>query len=183
MALICFAVFEIYARNDVRRELHEKLDKIATTQAQVLSQPVWDLDREQIELILDALANDPDVAGATASDESGVTMASIGHLDTGSEELVTERDIVIDRNGKPRVIGKLAVALPDARLRDETLSRALLYGGLLALLVLAIVVLALIANRRVIGIPLARLLSSIESSSKGQASPQSVGMATMSWVG
>ena len=167
-ALICFSLFELYGQNDAGRELVERLDKISATQSLVLSQPLWDTDREQIALILEALVNDPDVVGVVVSDKSGAAIASIGQVEVGvGDGLISERDIVIVQDAESQVIGKLHIAFSDARVRDETFKRALLNGGLLGALVLAIVVAALIANRYTIGIPLKRLLSSIEAIGEG----------------
>ena len=164
MAVICFAVFEIHARDEARLDLEEKLDKLVNTQSEVLSQPLWDIDREQIALILKALANDPDVTGAAVSDEAGGVLSSMGSIDDRTDNpYVAGRDIVIERNGESRIIGRLRIGLSDNRMREDTHRRTLLNGGLLGLLVLAIVFSALVANRHTIEIPLRKLLDSIES--------------------
>ncbi|MGI9331799.1 MAG: response regulator, partial [Gammaproteobacteria bacterium] len=162
-----FVLFEVTAYRNGLHRLHEKLEKIVTSQGAALSEPVWNLDTAQVKLIIAAMDNEPDLAGAVVTDESGDLLASIGAVTGTRQDLVATRNITFTRDGRSIVIGELSIALSREPLLVAFKRRALLEGALLGVLVLAVVISALIANRRTIGIPLERMLESIETTEKG----------------
>ena len=165
--LTLFALFEITTyRSEVRR-LHDRLEQLASGQSAILVAPLWTFDQEQIHLIVAALENEPDLAGVVVSDESGRVLSSTGTLDGVADDLVSRREIVFGGGAAERVIGRLTVAFSDRRLRAELRARALFNGALLGGLLLAVIVSALVANRRSIGLPLERLLASIRGYRSG----------------
>ena len=64
-----FGLFEFDARRDANLKLQDKLDKLVAIQSAVLAESLWNVDAEQIKLILAALAIDPDVESAVVYDE------------------------------------------------------------------------------------------------------------------
>ncbi len=163
--VIVFGISELAARRDANRKLHAKLDELVEIQSAVLSESLWNVADEQVGLILAAIAIDPDVLGAIVYDESNNMLASVGAVDAmEQQEFFAERDITHVSGDDREAIGRLALALTDVRVQAESQTRLLVLSGLAALLLLSVITIALMANRRTIGIPLERLLSSINRS-------------------
>jgi len=166
--MIVFGLFELYARREASQRLHDKLDKLVVIQSSVVAESLWNVADEQIKLILAALAIDPDVSAAVVYDELHLPVGFIGEIDLmEEEEFFAQKEIVYVYDDEPQVIGHLAIALTDAQIRANSQSRLLLASGLAGFLLLSVVASALIANRRTIGIPLDRLLTSINRSREG----------------
>ena len=166
--MIVFGLFELNARREANLRLQEKLDQLVAIQSSVVAESLWNVADEQIKLILAALAIDPDVSGAVVYDELRVPVGFIGEIDLiEEEEFYAEKDIVYVYDEEPQVIGHLAISLTDAQVRADSRTRLLLAGGMAGFLLLLVVASALIANRRTIGIPLERLLTSINRPREG----------------
>lgn len=160
--IVVFGVSEYVARRDANQQLHAKLRALLEIQSAVLTEPVWNVADDQVELVLKAIAIDPDVLGAVVFDESGDAIAAVGEtVDMADQEFFGEVPIVYLSADEPEIIGNLALSLTDTRLRVESDTRLLISVGLGLILLSAVVAIALAANRRTIGIPLERLLSSI----------------------
>ncbi|WP_161958663.1 sensor histidine kinase [Ferruginivarius sediminum] len=163
-----FGVFEYTAHKQAMEDLHLKLRRIASNQSAVLAESVWNLDHERVKLILAATADDPDIRGIAVYDDMGNLIGAVGTFDKSRMPgLIAERDIVFSTREQVEVIGRLIVALTDARVTAGTHHRVLLAGALAVLLLMSVVVSALIANRWTIGIPLQRLLDSIDRTESG----------------
>jgi signal transduction histidine kinase/DNA-binding response OmpR family regulator len=166
--MIVFGLFELNARREANLRLQEKLDQLVAIQSSVVAESLWNVADEQIKLILAALAIDPDVSAAVVYDELYLPVGFIGEIDgIEEEEFYAEKNIVYQYDEEPQVIGHLAISLTDAQIRADSRTRLLLAGGLAGFLLLLVVASALIANRRTIGIPLERLLASINRSREG----------------
>ncbi len=76
--VMVFGVSELAARRDANRKLHVKLNELVEIQSAVLTESLWNVAEEQVELILAAIAIDPDVLGAIVYDESNSMIASVG---------------------------------------------------------------------------------------------------------
>jgi signal transduction histidine kinase/CheY-like chemotaxis protein/uncharacterized membrane protein affecting hemolysin expression len=163
--VVVFGLFEVKARSDAALTLQEKLDKQVAIQSAVVAESLWNVADEQIKLILAALAIDPDVLAATVIDEYGEVVAKIGAVgDIDTQSFHAQADIVYEYDDKTNTIGKFSLVLTDASLQAAARERMLLAGGLATILLILVIVSALIANRRTIGIPLERLLVSITQS-------------------
>jgi PAS domain S-box-containing protein len=167
--VLVFGLFEFNARRDANLKLQDKLDKLVTIQSAVIAESLWNVADEQIKLILAALAIDPDVEGAAVYDELDNLVGFTG----ASEEMASRpfyatKEIVYTDDDKPEVIGRLAISLTDAGLKAAAQERMVLAGVLAAVLLVAVVLSAMIGNRRTIGIPLERLLVSINLSREGE---------------
>jgi len=171
--VIVFGITELTARREANRKLHAKLDQLVEIQSAVLSESLWNVADQQIKLILAALSIDSDVRGAIVYDDSNNQVAAVGTVEAMQQQpFFAEKEIVYRSNDNPEVIGRLAIALTDARVRAESEARLLVVAGLAAVLLLSVVAIALVANRRTIGIPLERLLRSINlSHEKGERVP------------
>lgn len=164
-----FGASEWTARRDAGEKLQAKVEALVEIQSAVLTEPLWNVADGQVKLILKAIATDPDVLGAVVYDESETPIASIGRVeDIDKQAFVAKRAITYVAGGKSRVIGQLALALTDERMRLDSHRRLTIIVGLAVLLLLSVIATAIVANRRIIGIPLERLLVSInESREKG----------------
>ena len=163
-----FGLFEFDARRDANRMLQDKLDKLVAIQSAVVAKSLWNVADEQIKLILAALAIDPDVESAAVYDERDQLVGFTGSADEiETRPFFASKEIVYVYDEKPEVIGRLTVALTDARLQSAARERMFLAGVLAAILIVSVVFSALLGNRRTIGIPLERLLASIDRSREG----------------
>ncbi len=179
--IVVFGLFEVNARREAQQNLIKKLDELVDIQSAILAGSLWrsrairrfrpstmpPKNDEQIELILVALAIDPDLRGAAVFDEYGRLLGSTGSVDDMEQALFAQNDIVYVNDEQPEVIGSLTIALTGARLRSAARERMFLAAGLTSVLLLAVVFSALVANRLTIGIPLERLLTSINRSRHG----------------
>ena len=169
--LSIFAVFglvEYSARVTAEKKLQDKLEKLVAIQSGVVSESLWNVADEQIELILTALQVDPDVVAAVVYDDNDVLVGSIGEVEAlESNDYFAETSVNYVYDGESTAIGRLGIALRDSQIVADSQARLLVAVSLAVLLLLSVVVSALIANRRTIGIPLERLLLSINSARSG----------------
>ncbi len=160
--LVVFAIIEWTARREADRNLREKLDQLAAVQSAVLAESLWNVADEQVQLILAAVAVDPDVLGAQVVDEFNQQVGVIGQTDElQQQDYYAIRDIIYTVDNAPERVGQLHIAMTDAQAIADSRTRLLIATGLAALLLVSVVTSALVANRRTIGIPLERLLSTI----------------------
>ena len=160
-----FGLFEINARREANVELAAKLEELLSIQSAVIAEPLWNVADRQIHLILTALASNPDIEGAAVYDDRGDLVSTAG-LAEGIEEgrFSASEEIAYLRADAPEVIGRLEISLSDARIKSAARERVILAGTLAAILLASVVLSAVLANRRTIGIPLERLLVSINRS-------------------
>ena len=163
-----FGLVEYNARIAAEQKLQSKLEKLVAIQSAVVSESLWNVADDQIKLILSALEIDPDVLAAAVYDDGEVLVASIGEIE-GIEQnaFFAEKEIVYIYGGASNTIGRLVIVLNDSQIIADSRSRLMLAVALAGLLLLSVITSALIANRRTIGIPLERLLESINSARSG----------------
>jgi sigma-B regulation protein RsbU (phosphoserine phosphatase) len=160
-----FGLFELNARRDANLKLEEKLQKMITLQSSVISEPLWNVSDEQIELNLAALAIDPDVLGVAVYDVDGILIGKSGSVEEiGRQRFRAHKDINYTYKNELQTIGRISIALTDSSLRSAAQERITLTAILAAVLLVSVVFSALVGNRRTIGIPLQRLLRSINQS-------------------
>ncbi len=165
---LVFGVAQYTARAAAEAKLHDKLEKLVAIQSGVVSESLWNVANEQIALILSALEIDPDVLAAAVYDDTGALVAKVGDAkNIDKQEFHATRPITYVYEGKTTIIGRLSIALNDSQVIADSQARFHLAVGLAALLLIAIVTSAMIAYRRTIGIPLERLLLSINSARSG----------------
>ena len=166
--LVLFALFELNTHRGALENLRQNLDELAATQSAALSNPLWNLDDTQIRLTLAAIVINRDVLGVRIYDESGSIFDEAGVTESPEEELtIVEKDIVFLDGDEEKVVGRLAIAATDKWVDAATRTRFLLSGAIALLVVVSVVLSALVAHRRTIGIPLERLLASIKRAQQG----------------
>ena len=156
-----FALLEAYTYRTAVRDLRSGLDQLVASQSAALSNPLWNVDETQISLTLKAIVTHPDVVGARVFEVTGRELSSTGITDFDEAAIRAEHDIVFMDDGTERAIGRLGIAMSDARVLAAIMTRFMLAGGLAILVVLCVTASVMIAHRRTIGIPLQRLLASI----------------------
>ena len=162
-----FAISEAFTYRTAVRDLNSGLDELVASQSAALSNPLWNLDETQIALALRAIVSHPDVVGARVLEESGRLLSKAGIADIAQAAIRAEHDIVFSDSGRERAIGKLVIAMSDARVWASMRTRLLLAAGLAILVVLCVTASVLLAHRRTIGTPLERLLASINQAQTG----------------
>lgn len=160
--VVLFSIFGLNANRAAYRELDDKLSEVIEIQSLLVAEALWALDYEEIGLMLEAVAIDPDVAGASVYDEFDELLKAIGEPPNDAQERFSaSRELTFVQDGESRFIGRLDIRLTDQQVQVD-IRRRMLLGSLLAVaLLLSAVFSALVANRRAIGLPLERLLGSI----------------------
>lgn len=82
--LLFFGLNILQSRDDLERSLLLRAQTNAAIQAKALAWPLWNMDIEQVERIVQALREDPDLVGASVATPSGSTIVKIGNI-RGSE--------------------------------------------------------------------------------------------------
>ena len=164
-----FAYFHYTAYQRALTGLQNKLSNQLIIQSSVLADPLWNVEITQAELIVEALMVDPDVLAVRVQDETGSVVARGGeNQDWETLDLSDETSILFEGVTPAKVIGKLEIALSRNRLQRlmrEGLVQVVVLASILFLAISASVVLA---NRRIVGIPLIRLLDAIDRAHSGE---------------
>lgn len=159
-----FSVIELIAHRNAVSRLEQTLDGMIRTQTAALVNPLWNLDRDQIRLSLEAIVTNREILSARVLGEDGNPMSEAGAVPEGASpgDLISvRRDIVFDTGAGSKVIGALEFVATRQFVWEQTRNR-LLIAAVIALVAVSIeVAAALYALRTIIGRPLARLLVSI----------------------
>ncbi len=181
--IVVFGFFELNARRSAEQQLQVKLDQLIDIQSAVVAESLWNVADEQIKLILTALLTDPDVVAAAVYDESDLIVAEAGEIEQlDAIDYVASKDIIYDDAGDLIRIGRLSIALTDAQLGTLARERLTLAIVLAGILLIAVIGAALVANRQIIGRPLALLLDSINQA-KGTGQRQAVAWQSNDEIG
>ena len=160
--IIVFGFFEMNASHAAKENLKAKLAEMVEVQSAVLSDSLWNVADDQTALALSALLIDQDVVAAAAFDERNTLVAEVGDVAMlAPGPFFAETDIFYGDNGDRTRIGRIAIAVSDARLREAASERLTIAVALALLLLAAITGAALVANRQIIGRPLDLMLASI----------------------
>lgn len=109
----------------------------ATLQADALASPLWQFETDQVQRLLDALANTPGFQQARVIDPDGSTSASAGTPpDEGMESIRIERPIEHDQSDTPLATLELVISLEQLQQRIRSLNRV---GFLVFMLVLGLI--------------------------------------------
>lgn len=162
-----FVAVELMAhRNNVQR-LQQTLEGIVEIQATALATPLWNLDHDQLRFSLEAVATNLEVIGASIHGENGAIMLSVGQVEATPDQLLFQRSITYDAGTGSKIIGGLTLVGTQEYLWKQTRFRLLIAAGIALLAVFMEVAAALYALRRIIGIPLEKLLVSINIAKDG----------------
>ncbi len=162
-----FSVVELLTHKNAIDQLHETLAGMIATQSAALATPVWNLDREQIQLSLEAVVTNRDIVAARIYGEDGNLMLEVGDLAASGDHMILRRDIVYGSGDGPQTIGQLEFVASRQSVWERTRLRLFIAAGIALLAVTMAVAAALFALRRIIGFPLGKLLSSINKARSG----------------
>ncbi len=163
-----FGVIELMTHRNALERLHETLEAMIVTQSAALATPLWNLDYEQIQLSLEAIAANRDIVAARIYGEDGAVMLEVGAEDPGEDGILLLRDVVHDAGAGPKTIGKLELIATPSHVWEQTKLRLMIAAAIALLAVSMEVAAALFALRRIVARPLDKLLSSIKRSQSGQ---------------
>jgi class 3 adenylate cyclase len=163
-----FSVIELMTHRHALERLHETLDGMIVTQSAALATPLWNLDYDQIQLSLEAVAANREIIAARIYGEDGAVMLEVGEEEAGEDDILLQRDVVHDAGAGPKTIGKLELIATPRHVWEQTRLRLLIAAIIAVLAVSMEVAAALFALRRIVARPLGRLLTSINKSKSGQ---------------
>ena len=162
-----FGVIELMTHRSAVNRLEQTLESMIATQSAALATPLWNLDHEQIRLSLEAIVTNREVVLARIYGEDGDLMLEAGDLDTPGDPIVLQLDVVHDAGTGPKLIGKLEFVATQSLVWEQTRLRLFIAAGIALLAVSMEIAAALFALRRIIGLPLERLLQSINKAKAG----------------
>ncbi|MCH7777730.1 MAG: hypothetical protein IH878_14515, partial [Gemmatimonadetes bacterium] len=162
-----FSVVELLTHKNAIDQLHETLAGMIATQSAALATPLWNLDREQIQLSLEAVVTNREIVAARIYGEDGNLMLEVGDLAASGDHMILRRDIVYGSGDGPQTIGQLEFVASRQSVWERTRLRLFIAAGIALLAVTMAVAAALFALRRIIGFPLGKLLSSINKARSG----------------
>lgn len=166
-----FSVIELMTHKNAVERLERSIDSLIRTQAEALANPLWNLDREQIRLSLEAIVTNREILFARVLGESEKPMSEVGSIpkDTLSNNLLKrERKIEYDAGAGAKVIGRLEFVATRKYVNEQTRNRLIIAGFIALVAVFIEVAAALYALRTIIGKPLERLLFSIKQARSGK---------------
>lgn len=168
--MLVFTLFELNARAQAEEELRAKLERLAEIQSAVLAESLWNVNDAQVELILASLITDQDVLAASVFDDRDRLVASVGATDRiERSDYVISREIAFGEAGREIVVGQLELALTDARLAQLRGERLFLTAALAGILLAAVIMATILANKQAVGRPLALLMESINREQQGKS--------------
>ncbi len=167
-----FSAVELMTHRNALDQLHDTLAAMIATQSAALATPLWDLDREQIGLSLEAVVTNKEIVAARIYGEDRTLMLEVGDLTASGDHMILQRDIVYGGGDGPQTIGRLEFVATRQSVWERTRLRLFIAAGIALLAVAMEVAASLFALRRIIGSPLERLLSSINRARSGAGREQ-----------
>ena len=164
VAVLFSALFAMQNYRQMREALTTKQRVLPEVYSVALAALSRDFAPATIGRVIGSLALDPDVARATVFDDDATVLAQVKLVDLGESErhAVVEQIIYDDmKPGRQHTKGKIRVVFHERAL-DKSIADGVVRDVILILLLVAAIVLAaVIANRIIIGRPLERFLQAI----------------------
>ncbi|MCE2573094.1 response regulator [Motilimonas eburnea] len=173
---LLFAILEYRHYVTERDSLHHHLDQLVSVQSEALGSHMWNLDNQALELALSYIASDDAFVSAVLTDELNNVLLSIGDQtpeQTGQISIM--KHIRYEYGNDSLVMGALRVVFRDDNIREKSYQRIKSDVVMLVVFILLIAGVSLLSTHRMLGIPLRRLLASINEMSDG------AGVKTVSW--
>lgn len=197
LAAALFLAIQTNEHNKDHQFLQNKLNDILATHSSVMAMPVWNLNDKRVQVIIEAISQDPDVSGVAVFDKRHSRYGAIGvfggmtyeeseewtahqvgwetgiggvidHLrhsagigDPHVESMASRERLIFQTDSGPVEVGDLFVAISYENLGSQFLGRVMLNAGVSLFALLLVALCVLFAYRRIVGIPLARLLKVI----------------------
>ncbi|WP_136440575.1 sensor histidine kinase [Pacificoceanicola onchidii] len=163
VTMTTFALIERERRSGAAQALDDRISKLAEIQGDAISGPVWNFNQTQIDLILEAIVNDPDLIGITVRDERGEPLGRIGLTSGDAVRAQTAQIFRVKDQPEPLLIGDIALHYTQGRLdsaAQQQVQNAIL---LTAFMALALTVSALVALQYAVRQPLVRFGKAIDA--------------------
>ncbi|WP_232448133.1 PAS domain S-box protein [Burkholderia ubonensis] len=153
-------------------ELDGKASRIAELLSAVLDQPLWNVDKAQIDAILDTLASNPDVVELTIFDEKFGVLSSVSSklCDDPRDYVIREKPIFHAASGSvPRErLGQVRIILSKARVEREIWRAQLAILASMTVQLLTLYVAIFVILRSAVHRPINRLKEAIDSIANGK---------------
>ena len=162
-----FSAIELMTHKNATDQLRETLESMIDIQSKALTTPLWNLDHEQIQLSLQAVVTNKEILTARIYGKDNSLMQEIGQPAPSDDHINLRRDIIYEGGAEPLTIGQLEFVATEQSVWERTRLRLFVAAGIALLAVTMEVAAALYALRRIIGIPLVKLLDSINKVRSG----------------
>jgi signal transduction histidine kinase/CheY-like chemotaxis protein/uncharacterized membrane protein affecting hemolysin expression len=165
VAVLFSAIFGYHDYNQAHQALKSKQESLPQVYSVALAALSQNFQQAWISRVIASLTLDPDVAYAAVFDDEDKLLARIEVVALEPDEQRTLVDQVIVDDTKPgrlTIKGKIRVGFHQRALNQTIAERALRSVGLVSLLAFAIVLVAAVANKVIIGRPLERFLNAIQ---------------------
>ncbi|MFO6424464.1 response regulator [Motilimonas sp. KMU-193] len=173
---LLFAILEYRHYVNERESLHHHLDQLVSVQSEALGSHMWNLDNQALELALSYIASDDAFVSAVLTDELNNVLLEIGDSAPElSSQISIMKHIRYEYGNDSLVMGALRVVFRDDNIREKSYQRIKSDVVMLVVFILLIAGVSLLSTHRMLGIPLRRLLESINEMSDG------AGVKTVSW--
>lgn len=166
VSVLFSAIFGVQNYRQMRQSLVAKQRILPEVYSVALAALSSNFEQKSIRRVIGSLALDPDVAQATVLDDEDTVLAQIDVVKLAPNEpgKLIEQLIVDDtKDGRLNIKGKIKVLFHERALDNSIRAGLTRDVSLVLLLVSAMVLAALAANRIIIGRPLERLLRSIRT--------------------
>jgi PAS domain S-box-containing protein len=157
-----FSLIEGLSVMKAMEELHIKKQVLVQNHSNLLSDWVWNLDRERIQLSLENLLENEIVAGAKVVDEWGNELASVGVSGDEGEFLSASAEIFFSIDSSQKPVGSTTIFVTDQLVKEQLVTQLLKGGGNALIIIFATVMGSIYANRKIITDPLTRMMTVIE---------------------
>ena len=135
--VLVLGTFGVYANKSAEDALHKRIDKMVTSQSDVIADPLRYRDHERIQVILDAILVHDDVTGVAVYDELQKNLTAIGDANQENRggHQIHAAEIVLKTDGVSERIGQLIIYQSDNSLTAAN-HEQLIWGVVLCLLVI-----------------------------------------------
>lgn len=158
-----FMVFEHYSTRDRLSALQARLDSFTVTQAASLVKPLWEFDNTTVDRQFRSYADVPELFGAQVFNADGIVIATVSGREVDGHQRVFRKSVPLVQQtpGGDYSVGSLEVTFHDGRVMAELKGQRL--GGMMVLSVVFLLLAgtSLVAVRRLVANPLARLKASL----------------------
>ncbi|MCE0558004.1 PAS domain-containing hybrid sensor histidine kinase/response regulator [Motilimonas sp. E26] len=173
---LLFAILEYRHYVNERESLHSHLDQLVSVQSEALGSHMWNLDNQALELALSYIASDEAFVSAVLMDELNNVLLEIGEQEVEHQGHISiMKHIRYEYGNDSLVMGALRVVFRDDTIRSKSYQRIKSDLVMLVVFILLIAGVSLLSTHRMLGIPLRRLLESINGMSVGKE------IKTVSW--
>ena len=162
-----FSVIELMTHKNLVNQLNDNLNDVMETHSASLASPLWSFDDEQIDLALKAIIIQDEIVTARIFNEDGTLRSEAGKQELPEMPIALIWDIIYDPGEGSKTIGKLEIVATEITVWQHTKNRIWIAAGIALIAVLMEVASALYALRRIVQVPLERLLESINSVRSG----------------